>query len=306
MSTREAIGRLNLIIKKVRKYPSTYEEILDYLSRESEFQKYTFTKSKRTFQRDLEDIRYLYDIDIQFDRSRKVYYIDSEDKSQAAERILEAFDTFNALKVADRLSDYIHFENRRSGGTENLHGLLHAIQNRFQISFSYQKFWDDHPQKRAAEPLALKEFKNRWYLVARDLTKKELRVFALDRLSQLDISKRTFTYPENFHAQTYFRHSFGIIHPGDHPIEEVILSFTPDQGKFIQSLPLHDSQQILKDNDQEFRIGLKLYVTFDFVMEILSYGPDVKVIHPPHLAEEVNEAYRKALNQYSSQPAVSE
>jgi predicted DNA-binding transcriptional regulator YafY len=298
MSTREAIGRLNLIIKKVRRYPSTYEEILDFLSRESEFQKYTFTKSKRTFQRDLEDIRYLYDIDIQFDRSRKVYFIDSEDKSQSTVRILEAFDTFNALKVADRLSDYIHFENRRSVGTENLHGLLFAIQNRFQITFSYQKFWDENAAQRKAEPFALKEFKHRWYLLANDLVKKELRVFALDRLTDLEISKRTFLYPESFNVKEYYRNSFGIIRPGDQEVEEIILSFTHDQGKYIKSLPLHDSQQILVDNEKELRISLHLCITFDFVMEILSYGGEVKVMQPSHLVQEIVSALSNALTQY--------
>jgi len=299
MSTREAIGRLNLIIKKVRKYPSTYEEIEDFLEQESNFQDYTFTVSKRTFQRDLNDIRSLYDIDIRFDRSRKVYYIDSEDKSQAAERILEAFDTFNALKVADRLSDYIHFENRRSGGTENLHGLLHAIQNRFLITFSYQKFWDEKAALRKAEPLALKEFKYRWYLLANDLVKNELRVFALDRLTDLEISKRTFSYPESFNVKEYYRNSFGIIRSGDQPVEEIILSFTHDQGKYIKSLPLHDSQQILVDNEKELRISLRLCITFDFVMEILSYGRDVKVIQPSHMVQEIVSAMSDALKLYS-------
>jgi predicted DNA-binding transcriptional regulator YafY len=299
MSTRETISRLNLIIKKVRKYPASYEEIKDFLARESELQKYTFTKGKRTFQRDINDIKSLFDIEIKFDRSRKVYYIESEDKSQSTERILEAFDVFNALKVADRLSGYIHFENRRAGGTENLHGLLHAIQNRKRISFSYQKFWDDLAQTRQAEPLAVKEFKNRWYLLANDLDKKELRVFALDRLTNLDIRKITFAYPDHFDVQEYYKHSFGIIHPTDQPLEEIILSFTPDQGKYIKSLPLHESQQILIDNDKEFRVCLKLYITFDFVMEILSYGSDVKVIQPSHLVQEVVITLKKALNQYS-------
>jgi predicted DNA-binding transcriptional regulator YafY len=302
MSKRESISRYNLIIKKVRKYPATFDEITDYLDRESELQEYDFRISKRTFQRDLNDIRSLYDIDIIFDRSRKVYFIDSEDKSQAAERILEAFDTFNALNVADRLSDFIHFENRRAKGTENLYGLLHAIQNRLQITFSYLKFWEDQPSTRQAETYALKEFKNRWYLLSNDLVSKKLRIFALDRLTGLEISKRTFPFPTDFNVKVYFRYCFGIIQPDNQVPEQVILSFDPDQGKFIKSLPLHDSQQILIDNAEEFRIKLELYNTFDFIMEILSYGSRVKVLEPAGLAEEVKMALLNAYQQYSEGP----
>ena len=110
MSKREAIERYNLIIKKLRRQPSSFSEISDYLAFESDLQGYDFNVSKRTFQRDLEDIRSIYNIDIQYDFSRKVYYIDFDKLSEINERILEAFDTFNALNIADRLSDYIHFE----------------------------------------------------------------------------------------------------------------------------------------------------------------------------------------------------
>ncbi|MCK4661528.1 MAG: hypothetical protein KAT68_01575 [Bacteroidales bacterium] len=97
MSKRETISRYNLIIKKLRKYPASFAEISDYLALESELQEYNFNVSKRTFQRDLEDIRSVYNINIQYDYSRKVYYIDFDQQPEVNERILEAFDTFNAL-----------------------------------------------------------------------------------------------------------------------------------------------------------------------------------------------------------------
>ena len=141
MSKRESITRYSLIIKKLRKTPATFNEISDYLLLESELQEYNFNVSKRTFKRDIEDISSLYNIDIVYDFSRKVYYIDFDEQSEINERIFEAFDTFNALNISDRLSDYIHFEKRGPQGTENLFGLLHAIKNKVQICFSYQKFW---------------------------------------------------------------------------------------------------------------------------------------------------------------------
>ena len=110
MSKRESIYRYNLIIKKLRNQPATFNEIDDYLTLESELQSYKFNVSKRTFLRDLEDIRSIYNIDIQYDFSRKVYSINKDQQLEVNERILEAFDTFNALNISDRLSDYIHFE----------------------------------------------------------------------------------------------------------------------------------------------------------------------------------------------------
>ncbi|MBP8904281.1 MAG: WYL domain-containing protein [Paludibacteraceae bacterium] len=298
MSKRESIARYNLIIKKLRKQPADFEQISTYLSLESELQEYNFNVSKRTFQRDLDDIRSLYNIDIVYDFSRKVYFIDLEEQPELNERILEAFDTFNALNITDRLSNYIHFEKRRPQGTENLYGLLHAIKNKVQISFSYKKFWEDEMSQRTAEPYALKEFKNRWYVLANDLKDNKVKSFALDRLTELEITRKKFQLPIDFDVNEHYKYCFGIISPNEHQPQEVILSFDPFQGKYIKTLPLHESQVILKDHEEELLIKLTLFLTHDFLMEILSYGDNVKVIQPESLIEDLKTSYENALKLY--------
>ncbi len=298
MSKRESISRYNLIIKKLRRYPATFKEIADCLSLESEIQSYNFNISKRTFQRDLADIRTIYNIDIQYDFSRRVYFIDFDYQSEISERILEAFDTFNALNITDRLSNYIHFEKRKPQGTENLYGLLHAIKNKVQITFTHQKYWDDESTTRFVEPYALKEFKNCWYVLANDLKDNLIKSFALDRLNNLEITKKHFQFPKDFNVNEHYKYCFGIISPNDQEPQEVILSFNTLQGKYIKSLPLHESQEVLKDNEEELRIKLTIIITFDFVMELLSHGDRVKVIKPDCLIDKIKTTYKNALKQY--------
>lgn len=298
MSIREVIARYNLIIQKLRKHPADFVEISDYLAFESELQEYNFNVSKRTFQRDLDDIRSLYNIDIQFDFSRKVYYIVVDEHPDVSERILEAFDTFNALNISDRLSSHIHFEKRRPQGTENLYGLLHAIKNQLQIKFIYQKFWEDELTHRNAEPYALKEFRNRWYILANDLKDNQVKSFALDRLAGLEITKKRFQLPIDFDVNDYYKYCFGIISPNGHKPEEVILSFNPFQGKYIKTLPLHESQEKIIDNEEEYRIKLTMFVTHDFFMELLSYGENVKVIKPDSLVAKMQRTCERVLKSY--------
>lgn len=298
MSKRESIARYNLIIQKLKKQPSTFKEIARYLELESELQGYNFNISKRTFQRDMDDILSLYHIDIQYDFSRKVYDIAFDDQPDALERILEAFDTFHALNMKDKLSEHIHFEKRKPRGTENLHGLLHAIKNKLQINFAYQKYWDGKTSQRYVEPYALKEFRNRWYLLALDHKDKQVKSFALDRLTDLEITRRNFQFPADFNLMEHFRYCFGIISPNSSEPEEVILSIDPFQGKYIKSLPLHESQQILADNEDELRIKLSLYLTHDFLMEILSYGANVKILQPQSLVDEVKNSAAEVLGLY--------
>jgi predicted DNA-binding transcriptional regulator YafY len=300
MSQREIVSRYNLIINKVRRCPCTYKEIVKHLALESEIQSYDFIISKRTFKRDLDDIRSLYNIDIQFDFSRKVYFINLDDQPEVNDRILEAFDTFNALNISDRLSDHIHFEKRRPAGTENLYGILHAIKNRYLIKFTYHKFWEDEVTLRCVEPYALKEFKSRWYVLSKDQKDKKIKSFALDRLTKIEITNKPFIFPEDYNIEESYRYCFGIISPNDQPPQDIILSFEPTQGKYIKTLPLHHSQQILVDNEKELKIKLTVCITYDLIMELLSFGEFLKVIEPASLIKEITKKYNRALSQYNN------
>jgi predicted DNA-binding transcriptional regulator YafY len=145
--------------------------------------------------------------------------------------------------------------------------------------------------------LALKEHKDRWYAVAKDLKDDIIKSFALDRLTNLEITKAKYT-EMNFNVEDYFKHCFGIIRPEDEKPEEVILSFDPHQAKYIKSLPLHESQQIIEENENETVFRLKVFITHDFVMEILSYGETVKIIEPQNLISAIKGIYNETLKQY--------
>ncbi len=300
MSKRETIIRYNLIIQKLRKRPATFTEIADYLSLESEMQDYDFNISQRTFQRDVEDIRSIYNIDIQYDLSKKAYTIVYDDALRGVQsRILEAFDLFNALNVTDRLSDFIFFENRQPQGTENLYVILTAIKKNKVITFDYYKFEEDNTSQRSVAPYSLKEFKNRWYIVAKDLKDEQIKIFALDRISNLETTRTDFHYPEDFNVADYFKYSFGITvgNESDKP-QEILLSFNTLQGKYVKTLPLHESQQIIKDTPDELLIQLKLKINYDFIMELLSFGANVKVLQPEKLANQLLQTIQNMQQQY--------
>lgn len=305
MSKRGYISRYLLILKKLKISPySTYEELKAYIENQFDYLQMQDDNlhigfSKRTLQRDIREIRNNFGIDIDYSKSQKGYFIShNEHENMNFQRMMEAFDMFNSLNLAQDLAPFIHLEKRRPQGTENLYGLLHAIKNRLQIKFTYQKFWEESLSQRLVEPYALKEFKNRWYLLSKDSKDNTIKSFALDRLTNLEITTQSYQYPDNYSIKQSYRYCFGIISPNDTEPQDIILSFTPFQGKYIKTLPLHDTQQVLVDNDEELKIHLKLCLTHDLIMELLSFGENMKVIEPKSLADQIKQAHEKAYRQY--------
>ena len=304
MSKREAISRYSLIIKRLRRKPCTFEDLRKYLQFESEMQDHKFDISIRTFQRDIQDIWTIYSIEIACKKAGEysLYYIKDEgEKNDINSRRLEAFDLYHALSVSEGMSGIIHFDHRQPKGTEHLHGIIHAIKNCFVIQFSYQRFTDNNAKIRTINPYALKEFKQRWYLIGYEKANNHVKTFALDRLFDFEITPEKFKKPNDFKVDSLFEFSFGIMNPFEPHPENIVLSFEPEQGKYIKSLPLHPSQKIIEDNDKELRITLKLCATYDLFMEIMSFGDGVKVIKPKSFAKQIKEAHQKAMKLYDDQ-----
>ena len=141
------------------------------------------------------------------------------------------------------------------------------------------------------------EYRNRWFLIGRNDYKEQIFTYGLDRMLKIESVKKTFLTTKEFDPQTYFKNSFGIT-TNQLLAQEVVLSFSIFQGKYIKTQPLHDSQIILKDDAKEFRISLNIIISYEFIMQLLSYGKEVKVIKPALLKNKVKAILKEALNNY--------
>ena len=297
MSVRQTIKRYTKIISLLRLRPMSFKEIQEEMESDPDAIEENLTTSIRTMQRDIKSIASIYDIEIKNDYSTNKYHIVEDVEDLPRRRLRENFEILNAIRISRGFGDSLVFEERRSLGTKHMHGLIHAIQNNFYVEFTYKKFWDDSIKKRKVAPVSLKESRNRWYLIAKDEKDNIVKNFALDRIQDLVIEKDHFA-PVKYNVEKEFRESFGIINGTDETATEVILSFTPEQGRYVESLPLHHSQSLISKSKEDILFRYYIRPTYDFRMEILSYGSKVKVIAPKPLQEEIINELQAALEQY--------
>ncbi len=310
MAKNEQILRLKLIevlLRERKENGASYEDIEAYLEKQfaSKDLGAELRFSKKTFERDKKAISEIMGFDISYSRKKNVYFIGDEELEQSQDSVFDNLLLVQAYRETRDRSDIMFFEDRKSRGLQHLHGLVHAIMNRRLISLRYQSFSESQGKDRVLEPYALKEFRYRWYLLARDSDKNDsaqpngiVKAYGLDRISGLEIKKTTFQRT-GFDEKEEYRNLFGIISPNDHKLEEIVLSFDSHQGQYIKSLPLHHSQEIIQDNETELRIRLNIYPTYDFKQEILSYGNRVCVISPAAFRNEVKKEIQEMLDCYN-------
>lgn len=290
--------RYILIINRLsgaKKFVPT-DELIDYLNLQMEIRGYEIGISVRTLQRDFNDIAEMFEVNIKNKRGYGYYIVDTLDNPTCDyDQLLLNFDLLTSVSKDSDVSGYLLPEHHRPRGSENIPLLINAIKNRLEVQFEYVLVrQDDKIISKRVKPYFLKESLGLWYLVAFD-EKERLKCYGLDRIHNLMETSNTFRRDNSIDASTLFKDSYGIWDDPAIPVEEIELSYSPLDGKFLKAMPLHHSQEIISDNEEEFRIRVRLRITNDFVMALLSRSSSLTVIKPLSLRERVRDVYQRAL-----------
>lgn len=298
---KQNMGRLIryiLIIHKLsgqRKYVPG-DELISYLNLQMELRGYEIGISQRTLQRDIKDIADMFDVEIKNYRGYGYYVVDRPEETDIRyQELLMNFDLLTSMNQSSQTVGFIIPEHHRPKGSDSIPVLISAIKEQRSVSFDYilVRKGDKLISKRV-KPHFLKESLGLWYLLALD-KHDTLKAYGIDRMQNIIVDEDTFKRDDSINPDDLFKHSYGIWDDPSMPVEDIELSYSPLDGKFIKTTPLHSSQKILADNDTEFRISLRLRITNDFVMALLSRSASLTVIKPLSLRTRIREIYKEAI-----------
>ena len=159
-----------------------------------------------------------------------------------------------------------------------------AISKREAITFSYLSS-SMVAQSRTIEPYAIATRNSHWYLAGRDVEKRELRRFRLDRIDgEISISHegKGFDIPEGF---------------------DVFASIENDEAVNIATLDIRRGKAHLLrviadsciDKGEWEQISVRYFDYQNFVDQILWHGSDVLVIEPASLRNQITAALEEII-----------
>lgn len=298
---KQNMGRLIryiLIIHKLsgqRKYVPG-DELISYLNLQMELRGYEIGISQRTLQRDIKEIADMFDVEIKNYRGYGYYVADKPEETDIRyQELLMNFDLLTSMNQSSQTVGFIIPEHHRPKGSDSIPVLISAIKEQRFVSFDYILVRrGDKLISKKVKPHFLKESLGLWYLLALD-EHDTLKAYGIDRMQNIIVDETTFKRDDSINPDDLFKHSYGIWDDPSMPVEDIELSYSPLDGKFIKTTPLHSSQKILADNDTEFRISLRLRITNDFVMALLSRSASLTVIKPLSLRARIREIYKEAI-----------
>lgn len=206
----------------------------------------------------------------------------------------------NHIKNTDHESEFAFIDFEKSSnsiGYEHLNSLIEAIKNKKVISLEYKKFLEPS-KKHIISPYLLKEYRNRWYLLGYHHLNKRIKTYGLDRIISVSCNTQVdYQDIAGFNPDAYFKNTIGITFIDEAP-QEIILAFKPLQGNYLKTQPLHNSQEILIDNETTFQIRIVVVPNYELYSTILSYGDDVNVLSPDCVRQRIKEIISKCFAYY--------
>lgn len=298
MSYRTAFRQYIEIIRFVEQneYPSK-EEIQLYL------EDVGITVSNRTIERYMQGLRDEFDIDIDYDTYHKGYYIKEYDAY--VNRFLRLVQTkLNSDIMLETLKDvkgnleYMSFEYGESlQGMHQMKDILFAIKSQKKVAFQHYNFWSDKTYDIALDSYMVREYAGRWYLIGYNDFIEDYRTYAIDRISNLNVSSEGFEKRKDNPVRK-FDHVIGVVYGDEKPVS-VKLLFDEFQGKYIENLPLHDSQKTTQ-TPKGLLVELYIIPNIEFEQKILMHGELVKVLEPQSLKESIMQRHQNAAKLYIS------
>ena len=260
---------------------------------------------KRTFHTWIHEVEEMFGLVIMCERKGGYnYYIENaEEIRQGGLRnwLLNTISTGNLLIENQQLKDRILLEEVPSV-KDHLSPILAAMKADTTLLVTYQSYWRDESSTFELEPYCVKLFKQRWYLVGRSPYYNQIRVYALDRIQDLETLEKKFKMPKKFNPKAFFEDYYGIIANENAQVETVRLKVSANQSNYLRSLPLHPSQKEVEKGEGYSIFELRLCPEFDFQQEILSQTPEIEVLSPEWLREEIAGKVKALLGKYTQNP----
>ena len=112
--------------------------------------------------------------------------------------------------------------------------------------------------RREVEPYKLWFYGGGFYLIGHCLWKKEVRIFAVERIKALNLTDKSFKVPADFKFEDFMRHSFGVFRGEP---EKISVWFAPEAADYVKEKVWHDSQQIREQEDGSIVFSADIAIT---------------------------------------------
>ncbi len=175
---------------------------------------------------------------------------------------------------------------------ETWSAVAQATDRRERIAIVYQKF-NGEVKRYLLDPYHLLLYHGNWYAIGMNRTGGRIATFAVSRIRGLTQTGVIFETQPGFDVAAVCRDSFGIVR--GEKVMRVRLLFSSRVAAYIRERVWHPTQRIVDKRNGAVELTLETGGWNELVRWVLSWQPDVTVLSPKRLRDRIREKMREGL-----------
>jgi predicted DNA-binding transcriptional regulator YafY len=218
------------------------------------------------------------------------------DGVSALEKIAEAVPEGLAGHMRRTVSEYAELP-ADAASIETLRRLTEAWSSRQTATITYRSATHANPRTTDLDPYILDHTQSGTYVIGFSSEHGEVRIFKLDRISQVDLTGRDFQPGNIEQIAQQMRQSWGGAVFGEAQVD-VVIDFSAAVASRIRESHWHPSQRIEARPDGGVRLRVSLPSLLEITPWIRSWAAEAVVIEPAELREEIGRSFAVAAANY--------
>ena len=163
------------------------------------------------------------------------------------------------------------------------------------IEIDYYTMSRNKKTRRTVAPYKIWFFDGTFYLIGNCGLREDIRIFAMDRIQNFELTNETFEMPKDFNVDDFMKSSFGIFH-GERV--RVRIWFAADIAAYIRERTWHETQDIETLQDGSIIFEAEVAGIAEIKFWILKWGAKAKVLKPESLRVEIRQEAEAMLGNY--------
>lgn len=190
-----------------------------------------------------------------------------------------------------------------SAAAAHVEELQRALLHQYRVRLDYAKQGLKQSEEYLLDPYTLVFHKGGIYLLGYAHNRKGMRLFALERVRGIEVTRQRFEIPEGYEPESHFSSAFGLV--SDRPMH-VRVRFAPEIAHTMRERIWMPGQRLETDQEGRVTIEFKAAGEMELVSWILSYGGRAEVLEPPELRAEVKQQVREMRQFYRKKEKKAE
>jgi len=174
--------------------------------------------------------------------------------------------------------------------------LRQALLLQRTVTLSHRKPDAEETVEHRVDPYSLLLHMNGLYLVGYSHRAKDLRTFAVERMSHAELTEERFDIPPDFSPKAITQRAFGII---DEPPRKIRIRFSREVAHLLKEREWHPTQRVTPLADGGVILTMEAGGLQELTKWVLSWGAHAEVLAPAELIKEVKAHLTAAQQHYT-------